>query len=413
MARRRVVVTGMGMLTCLGNSVASTWEGLCAGRSGIRNITHFDTSGFATQFAGVLQDFSSDAWLPAKEARRMDDFMVYGLVAGLQAWADSGLAVGAADGERYGVCMGSGIGGISGIEAGHQTLLSEGPRRISPFFVAGQVINMIAGNLAIRLGLQGPNLALTTACTTGTHSIGLAARCIAYGDADVMLAGGAEKASTPLGIAGFNACRALSVRNDDPTAASRPFDRDRDGFVLADGAGALVLEDYEHARARGARIYAELIGFGMSDDAFHVTSPPEDGRGAAQAMRHALRDAGLSPDAVDYINAHGTSTSAGDLAESRAIETVFADAAVRTPVSSTKSMTGHLLGAAGAVEAIISILTIQHGVIPPTINLDHVDPDCRLDYVPHQARQADVRVVLSNSFGFGGTNGSLVFARVP
>ncbi len=412
MARRRVVVTGMGMLTCLGNSVTTTWEGLCAGRSGIRRIEHFDTSGFATQFAGTLQDFSCEQWLPLKEARRMDDFMVYGMVAGLQAWADSGLMPEPEQCGRYGVCMGSGIGGISGIENGHKLLLAEGPRRISPFFVAGQVINMIAGNLAIRLGLQGPNLALTTACTTGTHSIGLAARCIAYGDADAMLAGGAEKASTPLGIGGFNACRALSVRNDDPQAASRPFDRDRDGFVLADGAGAIVLEEYEHARARGARIYAELLGFGMSDDAFHVTSPPEDGRGAAQAMRNALRDASLAPAAIDYINAHGTSTYAGDLAESRAIEAVFAERAMQVPVSSTKSMIGHLLGAAGAVEAIISIMAIQHGVLPPTINLDHPDENCRLDYVPHQARQAAVKVVLSNSFGFGGTNGSLIFGRV-
>lgn len=412
MSQRRVVITGIGMLTCLGNSVEETWQGILHSKSGISTIDHFDATAYSTRFAGVIRDFRVEEYLPAKEARRMDDFMIYGMAAGIQAWHDCGLDVSESNAPRIGVSMGSGIGGISSIENNHSALLEGGPRKISPFFVPGTIINMIAGNLAIRFGFKGPNLAITTACTTGTHCIGVAARTIAYGDADVMLAGGAEKGSSPLGMSGFAACRALSTRNEDPQAASRPWDKDRDGFVLADGAGALVLEEYEHAKARGARIYAELIGFGMSDDAFHMTSPPEDGAGAAQAMRNALRDARISVDEVDYINAHGTSTPAGDLAESRAVEAVFGTAASQVAISSTKSMTGHLLGAAGAVEAIFSILAIRDNVAPPTINLDNPDEGCHLDYVPHQARQMPISLVLSNSFGFGGTNGSLIFRRV-
>ncbi len=412
MTRRRVVVTGMGMLTCLGNNVMHTWEGIKSGRSGIRRIDHFDTTAFATGFAGTIQDFDVESWMPAKEARRMDDFMIYGVVAGLAAWRDSGLEVTAENAGRIGVSMGSGIGGIGSIERNHSLLLEGGPRKISPFFVPGSIINMTSGNIAIRLGLQGPNLAITTACTTGTHCIGIAARTIAYGDADAMLAGGSEKGSTPLGMAGFGACRALSVRNEDPAAASRPWDKDRDGFVLADGAGVLVLEEYEHARRRGANIMAELVGFGMSDDAFHVTSPPENGEGAAMAMANALRDAKMNPEDIDYINAHGTSTQAGDLAESRAIEKVLGTHAQKVAVSSSKSMIGHLLGAAGAVESIISVLALKDQVAPPTINLDQPGEGCYLDYVPHTARNMRIRTVLSNSFGFGGTNGSLIFTQV-
>lgn len=412
MARRRVVVTGMGMLTPLGNSVEASWAGIVAGKSGISNIDHFDTANYPTRFAGIVRDFDVEPYMPAKDARRLDECIQYGLAAGMQALADSGLAVTEGNAHRIGVAAGSGIGGLTSIERNHEALQQGGPRKVSPFFVPGSIINMAAGMLAIKLGLKGPNIALVTACTTGTHSIGLAARLISYGDADVMIAGGSEKASSELGMAGFSAARALSTRNDNPQAASRPWDRDRDGFVLGDGAGMLVLEEYEHALARGARIYAELIGFGMSDDAFHMTAPPEGGAGAAAAMANALRDAGIEPSAVDYINAHGTSTSAGDIAESQAIETVFGAHAHRVAVSSTKSMIGHLLGAAGAVEAIFSILAIRDNVAPPTINLDNPDEGCTLDYVPHQARRMKVDVALSNSFGFGGTNGSLVFRRI-
>ena len=412
MSRRRVVVTGLGMVTCLGKDVPSTWEGILAGRSGITAVNHFDASQYKTRFAGLVRDFNPEDAMPAKELRRYDEFMHYGMAAGIQAMADAGLAVTPENADRIGVALGAGIGGISTIERNHDVLLESGPNKISPFFVPGSIINLAAGLLAIRFGLKGPNLALATACTTATHCIGLAARLISYGDADVMVAGGAEKGSSPLGMAGFAAARALSSRNDAPQAASRPFDKDRDGFVLGDGAGVLVLEEYEHAVARGARIYAELIGFGMSDDAFHITAPPETGEGAAAAMRNALRDAGIAPSEVDYINAHGTSTPAGDIAESKAIETVFGDHAFKVAVSSTKSMIGHLLGAAGGVEAIFSVLAIRDNIAPPTINLDNPDPDCRLDYVPHKARAMPVNITLSNSFGFGGTNGSLVFRRI-
>ena len=409
---RRVVVTGLGMLTALGSSVEKTWAGILAGQSGIRPIDHFDTSAFSTQFAGIVNDFVVEDYLPAKEARRVDDFIQYGLAAGQQALVDSGLVITELNADRVGVAVGSGIGGLTTIEDGHRSLLEGGPRKISPFFVPGSIINMAAGLLSIRHGLKGPNFSVTTACTTATHSIGLAARLIASGDADAMLAGGTEKASTPLGLGGFGAARALSTRNDDPTRASRPFDKDRDGFVLGDGAGVLMLEEYEHAKARGARIYAELIGFGMSGDAYHMTAPPENGAGAAAAMANALRNAGIRPDEVDYINAHGTSTPAGDVAESQAIMQVFGEHAQRLAVSSTKSMVGHLLGAAGGVEAIFSVLALRDQIAPPTINLDNPDPACTLDYVPHQARAMKITVVLSNSFGFGGTNGSLLFRRL-
>jgi 3-oxoacyl-[acyl-carrier-protein] synthase II len=411
MARRRVVVTGMGMLTPLGNTVEATWAGILAGKSGISDIDHFDTSNYPTRFAGLIRDFDIEPYMPAKDARRLDECIQYGMAAGMQALADSGLQVTEANAHRIGVAAGSGIGGLTSIERNHEALQQGGPRKVSPFFVPGSIINMTAGMLAIKLGLKGPNIALVTACTTGTHSIGLAARMISYGDADAMVAGGSEKASSELGMAGFSAARALSTRNDEPQKASRPWDRDRDGFVLGDGAGMLVLEEYEHAKARGARIYAELIGFGMSDDAFHMTAPPEGGAGAAAAMRNALNDAGIEPGAVDYINAHGTSTPAGDIAESQAIESVFG-AGTRVAVSSTKSMIGHLLGAAGAVEAIFSVLAIRDNVAPPTINLENPEEGCTLDYVPHTARPMQIDIALSNSFGFGGTNGTLVFRRV-
>lgn len=410
MSRRRVVVTGLGMVTSLGADVASTWSHILQGKSGISHIDHFDASQYKTRFAGLVRDFKAEEYLPAKELRRYDEFMHYGIAAGVQAIQDAQLTVTPENASRIGVALGSGIGGLTTIEANHQQLLQKS--KISPFFVPGSIINMAAGLLAIRYGLKGPNLALTTACTTATHCIGLAARLIAYGDADVFVAGGAEKASSPLGIAGFSSAQALSTRNDNPQAASRPFDKDRDGFVLGDGAGILILEEYQHALKRGAKIYAELVGFGMSDDAFHITAPPETGEGAAAAMTNALKDAQLEPNAVDYINAHGTSTPAGDVAESRAIESVFGEHANKLAVSSTKSMIGHLLGAAGAVEAIFSVLAIRDNIAPPTINLNNPDPACRLDYVPHQARPMKIDVALSNSFGFGGTNGSLIFKRV-
>jgi 3-oxoacyl-[acyl-carrier-protein] synthase II len=410
MSKRRVVVTGLGMVTPLGNDVASTWDGIVQGRSGIAAIEHFDVSAYSTRFGGSIKDFDIAAFMSAKDARKMDTFIQYGMVAGIQAIENAGLEVTAENAHRIGAAIGSGIGGLGLIETNHSLLESKGPRRISPFFVPGAIINMIAGNLSIKYGLQGPNVAITTACTTGTHNIGFAARMIAYGDADAMVTGGAEMSSTPLGLGGFAAARALSTRNDDPQAASRPWDRDRDGFVLSDGAGMLVLEEYEFAKSRGAHIIAELIGFGMSGDAYHMTSPPEDGRGAAAAMRNAINDGAINSEQVDYINAHGTSTPAGDIAESRAIETVFGANAGQLAVSSTKSMIGHLLGASGSVEAIFSILALRDQVAPPTINLDNPQQGCNLNYVPHSAQPMAMRYALSNSFGFGGTNGSLLFA---
>ncbi|MFB8831404.1 beta-ketoacyl-ACP synthase II [Azotobacter sp. CWF10] len=411
MSRRRVVVTGLGMLSPLGTDVPSSWQGVLAGRSGIAPLEHMDLSAYSTRFGGSVKGFDVEQYLSLKEARKLDLFIQYGLAASFQAVRDSGLEITDVNRERIGVAMGSGIGGLTNIENNCKSLVEQGPRRISPFFVPGSIINMISGFLSIHLGLQGPNYALATACTTGTHCIGMAARNIAYGEADAMAAGGAEMAACGLGIGGFGAARALSTRNDDPARASRPWDKGRDGFVLSDGAGALVLEELEHARARGANIYAELVGFGMSGDAFHMTSPPEDGAGAARCMRNALHDAGLNVDQVQYINAHGTSTPAGDLAEVAALKSVFGGSAYRLSVSSTKSMTGHLLGAAGAVEAIFSVLAIRNQVAPPTINLDEPDVGCDLDFVAHEAKSLPIDVVLSNSFGFGGTNGSLVFRR--
>mgnify|MGYP001773060924 FL=1 len=411
MSRRRVVITGMGMLSPLGNDVPSSWQGILAGRSGIGLIEHMDLSAYSTRFGGSVKNFDVEQYLPAKEARKLDLFIQYGLAASFQAVRDSGLEITDANRERVGVAMGSGIGGLTNIENSCKALIEQGPRRISPFFVPGSIINMVSGFLSIHLGLQGPNYAIATACTTGTHCIGMAARNIAYGEADVMVAGGSEMAASGLGIGGFAAARALSTRNDDPASASRPWDKDRDGFVLSDGAGALVLEELEHAQARGAKIYAELIGFGMSADAFHMTSPPDDGAGAARCIRNAILDARIDAKQVDYINAHGTSTPAGDKAEAAAIRTVFGDHAYELSVSSTKSMVGHLLGAAGAVEAIFSVLAIRDQVAPPTINLDEPGEGCDLDFVPHEAKPRTINVAVSNSFGFGGTNGSLVFRR--
>ncbi|NQY84332.1 MAG: beta-ketoacyl-ACP synthase II [Alcanivorax sp.] len=412
MTRRRVVITGLGMLSPLGTDVASTWEGILAGRSGIRRIDHFDTENFSTKFAGLVPDFAMDEYLSGKEARKMDVFVQYGMVAAIQALRDAGLEMDKENGERIGVAIGSGIGGLTNIEENHQKLMDSGPRKLSPFFVPSTIINMIAGNLAIMYGFKGPNFATVTACTTGTHNIGFAAQQIQLGTADVMVAGGAEKGSTPLGMGGFAAARALSTRNDDPTAASRPWDRDRDGFVLADGAGAVVLEEYERAKARGATIYGELIGYGMSDDAYHMTAQSEDGAGAALAMGNAIRDAGIDPSEVAYVNAHATSTKVGDLIEIHAVKKVFGDHAPKLAMSSTKSMIGHLLGAAGAVEAIFTLLAMRDSVAPPTINLDNPDEGCDLDLVANQAQQRTIDVALSNSFGFGGTNGSLLFRKV-
>ena len=400
------------MLSPLGTDVASTWEGILAGRSGIRRIDHFDTENFSTKFAGLVPDFAMDEYLSGKEARKMDVFVQYGMVAAIQALRDAGLEMDKENGERIGVAIGSGIGGVTNIEENHQKLMDSGPRKLSPFFVPSTIINMIAGNLAIMYGFKGPNFATVTACTTGTHNIGFAAQQIQLGTADVMVAGGAEKGSTPLGMGGFAAARALSTRNDDPTAASRPWDRDRDGFVLADGAGAVVLEEYERAKARGATIYGELIGYGMSDDAYHMTAPSEDGAGAALAMGNAIRDAGIDPSEVAYVNAHATSTKVGDLIEIHAVKKVFGDHAPKLAMSSTKSMIGHLLGAAGAVEAIFTLLAMRDSVAPPTINLDNPDEGCDLDLVANQAQQRTIDVALSNSFGFGGTNGSLLFRKV-
>ena len=412
MTSRRVVITGLGMLTPLGADVASTWEGIKAGKSGIRNIDHFDTESFATRFAGLVPEFDIADYLSPKDARKMDVFIQYGLVAAIQAIRDAGLDMDKEDADRVGAAFGSGIGGLTNIEDNHRKMLDSGPRKLSPFFVPGTIINMIAGNLAIMYGMKGPNFAITTACTTGTHNIGFAAQQIMLGQADVMVAGGSEKGSTPLGMGGFAAARALSTRNDDPQGASRPWDKGRDGFVLADGAGAVVLEDYEHAKARGATIYAELAGFGMSDDAYHITAPAEGGVGAMKAMENALRNAGVAADEVDYINAHGTSTQMGDLAEIAAIKSLFGEHAGKLAVSSTKSMIGHLLGAAGAVEAIFSILAIRDSIAPPTINLDEPDEGCDLNLVANTAQQRNIDYALSNSFGFGGTNGTLLFKKV-
>ena len=411
MNERRVVVTGLGLVSPVGNDVASSWDALKNGRSGINSLSHFDASDFSTRIGGSIKNFDCSPYMQAKEARRMDIFIQYGIAAGVQAFKDSGLLDSHWDADRAGVAIGSGIGGLTTIEETAIQIRESGPRKVSPFFVPGSIINMLAGNLSIRFGLRGPNISVTTACTTGTHNIGIAANMIQNNQAEIMLVGGAEMATSPAALGGFCAARALSTRNQEPEKASRPWDRDRDGFVLSDGAGIMVLEELEHARKRGATIYAELAGFGMSGDAYHVTSPPEGGAGAALCMRNALASATLDFAAVDYINAHGTSTQAGDLAETEAIKTVFGDHAKHLSVSSSKSMLGHLLGASGAAEAIISVLTIVDQVITPTINLDEPDEGCNLDYVPHISRDQSVNVVLSNSFGFGGTNGSLVFAK--
>ena len=412
MSKRRVVITGMGMLSPVGNDVSTSWNAVCAGRSGIGQIDRFDASEYSTRIGGAVKDLDIEPWLSSKEARKLDAFIHYGLIAAQQAVDDSGLEqFDKLDKERVGIAIGSGIGGLEYIEKNIIQMEKAGPRKVSPFFVPASVINMISGNAAIRFGYKGPNIAIVTACTTGTHNIGYAARTIAYGDADVMLAGGAEMATTRSGIAAFSSARALSTRNDEPEKASRPWDKERDGFVLSDGAGVLVLEDLEHAKARGATIYGEVVGFGMSDDAHHITAPPADGDGAARSMANALRDAGLKPEEVDYINAHGTSTLVGDVAEVAAVKSVFGGHAQKLAMSSTKSMTGHLLGAAGAVEAIFSVLALREGILPPTINLDNPDEGCDLDFVANQSRKSDARVALSNSFGFGGTNGTLIFRR--
>ena len=409
MIGRRVVVTGLGMVTPVGNTVAESWQNILAGKSGVSPIDAFDVSAYNTRFSANVKDFDISAYLTPKESRKLDVFVQYGMAAGMQAMDDSGLEVTEENAPRIGCSIGSGIGGIGQIEKNADILKNSGPRKISPFFVPGSIINMISGNLSVKYNLQGPSLAIVTACTSGTHNIGMGARLIALGDADAMLVGGAEMATTPVGLGGFSAARALSTRNDDPQAASRPWDRDRDGFVMGDGAGVLMIEEYETAKARGANIYAEVKGFGMSGDAYHMTLPPEDGRGAAASMRNAIRDAEVAVDRINYINAHGTSTNAGDVAESRAVEAVLGTAAEQVAVSSTKSMIGHLLGAAGSAEAIFSILALRDQVAPPTINLDNPDEGCVLNYVPHTAQERAIDAVLSNSFGFGGTNGSLLF----
>ncbi|MEI6458728.1 MAG: beta-ketoacyl-ACP synthase II [Pseudomonadota bacterium] len=413
MSKRRVVVTGLGIVSPVGSQINEAWDNVLNGRSFIGPITRFDVSAYPTRFAGDVRGFHVEDYLQPKEARRMDHFIQYGFAASSQAFKDSGLTVTEANAERIGVAMGAGIGGLDTIQQTHHKLLeAPGPRKVSPFFIPATIINMISGHVSICYGLKGPNLAMVTACTTSTHSIGIAARLIQYGDADVMIAGGAEMALNPLGVAGFCQAKALSERNDDPTKASRPFDRDRDGFVMGDGAGAIVLEEYEHAKARGARIYAEFVGFGMSGDAHHITAPPEDGDGARRSMLAAMNDAGIHPSQLQHINAHATSTPLGDVGETMALKRALGDAAYKVAISATKSITGHLLGAAGAVEAIFAILAIRDQVAPPTINLDNPDPRCDLDYVPHVARPMLIDVALSNSFGFGGTNGSLVFRRL-
>ncbi len=412
MSKRRVVITGLGLLTPVGNNVADSWKNILNGVSGIAPITHFDVSEFPVRFGGSIRDFNIEDYISRKDARKMDPFIHYGMAAGIQAIEDSGLEITEDISERVGIAVGSGIGGLPGIEKGTHIITEGGPRKVSPFYVPSNIINMISGHLSIRYGARGPNFAIVTACSTGTHNIGEAARIIEYGDADVMVAGGAEMSTSPTGLAGFANAKALSTNNDDPKGASRPWDRDRDGFVLSDGAGVLVLEEYEFARKRGARIYAELTGYGMSGDAYHMTLPSPGGDGAARCMRNAINNAAIDVSELDYINAHGTSTPAGDVIESNAIKQVLGEHAYSTAVSSTKSMIGHLLGAAGGVEAVISVLSIRDQVAPPTINLDNPDPECDLDYVPHEARQMEIQTVLSNSFGFGGTNGSLIFRQV-
>jgi len=410
---RRVVVTGYGTLSPLGNDSKTTWQNLLLGKSGISNIEHFDTSAYPTKFAGLIKDFDPESYgISRKDAKKMDLFIQYGLAAGVQAFEHSGLEITEKNADRIGVAVGSGIGGLSLIEENHAKYLKGGVRKLSPFFCPSTILNMAAGNLSIKLGLRGPNIAIVTACTSGVHNIGHAARMIMHGDADAMLAGGTEKASTELGIGGFCAARALSTRNEDPQAASRPWDKDRDGFVLGDGAGIVVVEEYEHAKARGAIIYAELVGFGMSGDAYHMTSPPADGAGAAKAMVNALNDAKVDVSQIGYINAHGTSTPAGDMAENNAVKSVFGEHAYKTMVGSTKSMTGHLLGAAGSVEAIFTIQSLFNGVVPPTINIENPDDGCDLDYISGAARDVNLEYALCNSFGFGGTNGSLVFKKI-
>ncbi len=412
MTKRRVVITGLGIVSPVGIGVDEAWTNVTAGKSGITRITRFDASSFSSQIAGEVKGFDVTTYLPAKEARRMDTFIHYGMAAAMEAFKDSGLEVTEKNAEMIGVNIGSGIGGLPSIEETHNVYLAGGSRKISPFFIPGTIINMISGNFSIQYGLKGPNLAMVTACTTATHCIGNSARMIEYGDADVMVAGGSESTVCPLAIGGFGAARALSTRNDDPATSSRPWDIGRDGFVLGEGAGVLVLEEFEHAKARGAKIYAELSGFGMSADAYHMTAPCEDGEGAARCMMHALRNAGLNPDEVDYVNAHGTSTPLGDIAETVALKRFFGDHAGKLAVSSTKSMTGHLLGAAGGIEAVFSALSVHHQVAPPTINLFEQDPQCDLDFVPNVARQMNIDVAISNSFGFGGTNGTIVFKKL-
>jgi 3-oxoacyl-[acyl-carrier-protein] synthase II len=412
MSKRRVVITGMGVVSPLGNDLASSWDGIVGGRSGIGPITHFDASAFPTRIAGEIKDFDPARWIAPKDIKKMDPFVHYGVAAALMAIEDGGLQIADADAERIGVAIGAGIGGLHGIEETTLKYAAGGPRKISPFYVPSTIINMIAGQVSIMTGAKGPNIAAVTACTTATHNIGLAMRMIQYGEADAMIAGGAEYATTPTSVGGFCAMKALSTRNDDPARASRPWDEERDGFVMGDGAGIVVLEDYERAKARGARIYCELAGFGMSGDAYHMTAPSENGEGAARCMANAIRDAAIDPAAIGYINAHGTSTPAGDLAETMAVKRALGDAAKSVMVSSTKSMTGHLLGAAGGVEAVFSAMALHTGTIPPTINLDRPSEGCDLDYVPHTARQQQVDIAMSNSFGFGGTNGTLVFRRV-
>ena len=412
MNKRRVVVTGLGCLTPVGNNVKDTWANIVKGVSGIAPLTHFDVSDFPVRFGGSIRDFNIEDYLSRKDAKKMDPFIHYGMAAGIQALEDSGLEITEENAHRVGVAIGSGIGGLPGIEKGTHIITEGGPRKISPFYVPSNIINMISGHLSIKYGAKGPNFAIVTACSTGTHNIGDAGRLIEHGDADVMVAGGAEMSTSPTGLAGFANARALSTNNDDPQGASRPWDRDRDGFVLSDGAGVMVLEEYEFAKKRGAHIYAELVGYGMSGDAYHMTLPSAGGEGAARCMENALNDSGLSHTDVDYINAHGTSTPAGDVIESNAIKMVFSEHAHKLAVSSTKSMIGHLLGAAGGVEAVFSVLAIKDQVAPPTINLDNQDEECDLDYVPHEARQMKIDTVLSNSFGFGGTTGSLIFKRL-
>jgi len=409
---RRIVITGLGAVTPVGHTVEEAWRNLLDGKSGIAIIDHFDTSAFSSRIGGSIRDLDLSPYMSPKEARKTDTFIHYGIAAAMQAIQDSGLEVTDANSERIGIAIGSGIGGLPGIEKGYHSYLKGGPRKVSPFFVPSNIINMIAGNLSIQYGIKGPNYGIVTACSTGTHNIGDAARMIERGDVDVMIAGGAEMATSPTSLGGFASARALSTRNDDPERASRPWDKGRDGFVLGDGAGVVVLEEYEYAKARGARIDAELVGFAMSSDAYHITLPPDDGGGARRCMQLAMKDAGLNPEEVDYINAHGTSTPAGDLVETRAMKAALGAHARKTAISSTKSMTGHLLGAAGGAEAVFCVLAIRDQVAPPTINLEEPDEECDLDYVPNQAREMPIEICMSNSFGFGGTNGTLIFKRI-